>query len=66
MDTIKNELLDWIPPVTHLFEEDRKEKDLEFGKLSQLIMDEMNKLEKKKLSCYMTSDPIGIKTIHFS
>ena len=26
LDTIKNELLDWIPPVTHLFEEDRKEK----------------------------------------
>lgn len=66
LDTIKNELLDWIPPVTHLFEEDRKEKDKEFGKLSKLIMDEMNKLEKKKLSCYMTVDPIGIKNIHFT
>jgi len=66
LDTIKNDLLDWIPQVTHLFEEDRKEKDLEFGKLSQLIMDEMNKLEKKKLNFYMTSDPMGIKTIHFS
>ena len=66
LDTIKNDLLDWIPPVTHLFEEDRKEKDLEFGKLSQLIMDEMNKLEKKKLNFYMTIDPIGEKTIYFS
>lgn len=54
LDTIKNELLDWISPVTHLFEEDRKEKDKEFGKLSKLIMDDMSKLKKKKLNCYMT------------
>lgn len=66
LDTIRDDLLDWIPPVTHLSEEARKVKDKELGKLSQLIMDEMNKLEKKKLNCYMTSDPMGIKTIHLS
>jgi hypothetical protein len=44
----------------------RVKKDIMYGKLSQLIMDEMNKLEKKKLNCYMTSDPMGIKTIHLS
>ena len=66
LDTIKNDLLDWTPPVTHLFEEARKDKDKEFGKLSRLIMDEMSNLEKKKLNCYMTSDPMAIKTIHFS
>lgn len=66
LDTIKNELLDWVQPDTHLFEEDRKEKDVEFGKLSQLIMDEMSKIKKKKLNYYMTIDPIGKKTIHLS
>lgn len=66
LDTIKNELLDWIPPVTHLFEEDRKEKDIEFGKLSKLIMDDMNKLEKKKFNYYMTEDPLGEKMIYYS
>lgn len=66
LDTIKNELLDWIPPVTHLSEEDRKVKDQEFGKLSQLIMDDMGKLEKKKLNYYMTIDPNGKKIIYFS
>ena len=65
LDTIKNELLDWVP-VTHLFEEDRKEKDVEFGKLSQLIMDEMSKIKKKKLNYYMTIDPIGDKIIYYS
>lgn len=54
LDTIKNDLLDLIPPVTHSFEEDRKEIDAEFGKLSKLIMDDMSKLEKKKFNCYMT------------
>ena len=66
LDTIKNDLLDWTPPVTHLFEKARKDKDKEFGKLSRLIMDEMSNLEKKKLNYYMTSDPMGIKTIHLS
>ena len=55
LDTIKNDLLDWVPPLTHLFEEDRKEKEIEFGKLSQLIMNEMSKLKKKKFNCYMIS-----------
>ena len=66
LDTIRDDLLDWTPPVTHLSEEDRKVKDQEFGKLSQLIMDDMGKLEKKKLNYYMTIDPNGKKIIYFS
>jgi len=66
LDTIKNDLLDWVPPLTHLFEEDKKEKDKELGKLSNLIIVEMSKLEKKKLNFYMTIDPEGKKVIHFS
>ena len=66
LDTIRDDLLDWIPQIIYLSIEARKERDKEFGKLSHLIMNDMNKLVKKKLNFYMTTDPEGNKIIHFS
>jgi hypothetical protein len=43
----------------------RVKKDIMYGKLSQLIMNEMNGLEKEKLNYYMTTDPEGKSVIHY-
>lgn len=65
LDTIRDDLLDWIPIITHLSIDARKDKDLEFGKLSQLIMNKMSKLKKKKINYYMTKGP-GYEFVNYS
>lgn len=54
---------EWVqasPNFDNLDEEyniERSEKDIMYGKLSQLIMNEMSKLEKKNFNYYMVSNP---------